>query len=154
MTLPASGAISTADIRTEIGGSGAVTIPSTETRALTGVASGPIVLPDDFWGKSSFSASASPTTRTASGAFGDGAITGNTTATPAGGSGSYTYTWSRVSGSTAIVPTEHLLATTAFVIGPQVGPAVVNTVFKCTVTDAVSAATADTNTVSVTITLT
>jgi hypothetical protein len=51
MTLPASGAISTAQIRAEIGGSGAVTIPSSEVRTLTGVASGAIVLPTDFHGK-------------------------------------------------------------------------------------------------------
>ena len=54
MTLPASGSISTAQIRTELGGSGAVVIPSSEVRTLTGVSSGPIILPNDFWGKSSF----------------------------------------------------------------------------------------------------
>lgn len=52
MTLPASGSISSAQIRAEIGGSGPVTIPSAEVRTLTGVASGPIVLPNNFWGKS------------------------------------------------------------------------------------------------------
>lgn len=52
MTLPLSGSISTAQIRAEIGGSGAVTIPSTEVRTLTGVSTGPITLPNDFWGKS------------------------------------------------------------------------------------------------------
>jgi hypothetical protein len=50
MALPGSGAISTAQIRAEIGGSGSIVIPSAEVRTLTGVGSGPIVLPDDFWG--------------------------------------------------------------------------------------------------------
>ena len=54
MTLPASGPITAAQIRTELGlAPGATfTIPSAEIRALTGVASGPIVWPNDFWGKS------------------------------------------------------------------------------------------------------
>lgn len=55
MALPGSGPISTAAIRTEIGGSGAVSIPSSEVRTLTGVASGPVALPGDFYGKSSAS---------------------------------------------------------------------------------------------------
>lgn len=52
MTLPASGEISTAQVRAEIGGSGDIVIPSAEVRTLTGVASGPVVLPTDFYGKS------------------------------------------------------------------------------------------------------
>lgn len=39
-------------IRAELGGSGAVTFPDSTTRTLTGVASGPIVLPTNFHGKS------------------------------------------------------------------------------------------------------
>lgn len=61
MALPGSGSISTTQIRTEIGGSGSVVIPSAEVRTLTGVASGPIVLPNDFWGKSSLSPAPSGT---------------------------------------------------------------------------------------------
>ncbi|WP_353644235.1 hypothetical protein [Mesorhizobium sp. WSM2239] len=54
MTLQSSGPMSFADIRAELGmAPGApLTIPSPETRALTGVASGPIVIPTDFYGKS------------------------------------------------------------------------------------------------------
>jgi hypothetical protein len=51
MALPSSGPISSADIAAEMGVS-TVTIPDANTRLLTGIASGPIVLPDDFWGKS------------------------------------------------------------------------------------------------------
>lgn len=53
MALPGSGTITFAQIRAEIGGSGAIVIPSAEVRTLTGVASGPIVCPTDFYGKSS-----------------------------------------------------------------------------------------------------
>lgn len=53
MTLPASGTITAAQIREELGLSAGAsfTIP-TDVRTLTGVASGPIVWPNDFWGKS------------------------------------------------------------------------------------------------------
>lgn len=72
MTLPASGPITFAQIRAEIGGSGPIVLPSTETRTLSGVASGPIVCPNDFWGKSSLSPAPSGTTllsKTSSGAW-------------------------------------------------------------------------------------
>ena len=72
MTLPASGPITFAQIRAEIGGSGPIVLPSTETRTLSGVASGPIVCPNDFWGKSSLSPAPSGTTllsQTSSGAW-------------------------------------------------------------------------------------
>lgn len=50
MTLPASGAISTAQIRAEIGGSGPVTFPSSETNTLCGGTS--TTLPTNYHGKS------------------------------------------------------------------------------------------------------
>lgn len=52
MTLPASGSISTAQIRAELGGGGGVTFPNAETRALTGIPAGSIVLPNSFHGRS------------------------------------------------------------------------------------------------------
>lgn len=54
MTLPASGSISTQQIADELGVVGNVVIP-TDVRDLTGVASGSVVLPNDFWGKSNVS---------------------------------------------------------------------------------------------------
>lgn len=72
MTLPASGSITTTQVRTEIGGAGAIVIPSAEVRTLTGVAAGSVVLPTDFYGKSSLSPAPSGTTllnKTTSGAW-------------------------------------------------------------------------------------
>jgi hypothetical protein len=46
-------------VNVELGNSptATITMPSTATRTLTGVASGPIVLPNDYWGKSSIAIS-------------------------------------------------------------------------------------------------
>lgn len=87
MTLPSSGSISTTQIRTEIGGSGSVVIPSAEVRTLTGVASGSVVLPNDFYGKSSLSPAPSGTVLYDSG----------------GGTGGWSYTHSSYAGQTITV---------------------------------------------------
>lgn len=55
MTLPASGSISIADIATELGVSLPIGLTDSNVRALAGVPSGNIVLPNDFWGKSNLS---------------------------------------------------------------------------------------------------
>lgn len=86
MTLPSSGAITFAQIRAEIGGSGPIVLPSTETRTLSGVVSGPIVCPTDFYGKSSLSPAASGTT-----------LLSQTTA------GAWTYTHSAYAGQSVTV---------------------------------------------------
>lgn len=52
MTLPASGSISIADIATELGVGLPLSLTASNVRALAGVPSGNIVLPNDFWGKS------------------------------------------------------------------------------------------------------
>ena len=52
MTLPASGSISIQDIATELGVSLPLDINAANVRTLAGVASGNIVMPNDFWGKS------------------------------------------------------------------------------------------------------
>lgn len=65
MTLASSGLISLGgstsgrSVNLELGNSATATIvdPSTAIRSLTGVASGPVVLPNDFWGKSAFTPS-------------------------------------------------------------------------------------------------
>lgn len=52
MTLQSSGSMSFTQIATELGTSLPLTIPSAATRTLSGVASGPIDIPGDFYGKS------------------------------------------------------------------------------------------------------
>lgn len=69
--------------------------------------------------------------------------------TAQGGGPPYTYTWSRVSGSTAIFPENSTSASTLFyayfsALGTKAA------VYKCTVLDAL-AATVDTNTVTITL---
>lgn len=67
MALPSSGAISTSQIQAEIGDTGSITIPDANTRTLTGKSTGPLVIPNDFWGKSwSSSVTASISARTVS----------------------------------------------------------------------------------------
>jgi len=70
MTLAASGYISLGgtdanrSVNVELGNSATATLtmPSTSIRTLTGVASGPVVLPNDFWGKSNIVVSLSALT--------------------------------------------------------------------------------------------
>lgn len=54
MTLPSSGPINFSDVNIELGNSSTSTlvIPSSKVRTLTGVSSGPIVMPTDFYNKS------------------------------------------------------------------------------------------------------
>lgn len=51
MTLPSSGPITIEQILVEIGEGYPVTIPNANWRTLSGVPSGPLVIPDHFWGK-------------------------------------------------------------------------------------------------------
>lgn len=79
-------------------------------------------------------ASLSPSTRS---------ITSNTaTAVASGGTGSYTFAWARISGSAAITATSPSAASTTF--SATVGvDASVSAVFRVTVSDGISSATAD-----------
>lgn len=52
MTLPSSGPLSIGQILAEIGDSYPVTIPNANWRTLAGKPTGPLVIPNDFWGKS------------------------------------------------------------------------------------------------------
>ena len=135
MTLPASGAISTAAVRAELGGSGPVTIPSAEVRTLTGVASGPVTLPGNFYGKSgggSYAATASPSGVSKSGA---GAITTpSVTCSVSGGVGPFTYAWAKVSGDDGITINSPTSASTSFSGDPSSG-ASISATYQCTVTD-------------------
>lgn len=53
MALPSSGSISLDDIKAELGITGELELTDSRVRALTGIGSGSITLPNDFWGKSS-----------------------------------------------------------------------------------------------------
>lgn len=101
MTLPASGPISTTQIAAEIGISPPIDITGAQCRTLTGVASGPVVLPGNFYGKSWFAADYTIGTQTQASAGGTALVRRRTlTAVLTGGSGSYTYAWSFPSGAT------------------------------------------------------
>lgn len=73
------------------------------------------------------------------------------TATPTGGTAPYTYLWTQVSGTAGIDPNTPTLAETQFTDSACSGLS--EGVFKCTVTDN-NGATADTNTVAVSLTWT
>lgn len=101
MALPSSGSISIDDIKTELGITGALDLTDSRVRTLAGVASGSITLPNDFWGKSNFSAYAAPAVIFASGISRNGKpalASGSTTvhATPVDG---VTYSWTHQNDS-------------------------------------------------------
>lgn len=91
----------------------------------------------------SFDANASPgsISRTASTTGGPRTVTtGNVVVTPSGGSGTYSFTWSRISGDAAITATVPSGPVTAF--SATIGPSIeVEATFACLVTDTVSGAT-------------
>lgn len=99
---------------------------------------------------SAFSVSASP--NSVSGfRSGPGVVTsGNTTATPNGGSGSYTYAWRRVSGDSAITAALSTSSTTSFQATLSAGQGR-TAEFVCDVTDTGLGVTETTNSVSVTL---
>lgn len=67
------------------------------------------------------------------------------TVTPAGGTGPYTYAWTRLSGASSISPTAPTAATTTFSANVPRDTTVTAT-FRCTVTDSLAAtATVDVN---------
>ena len=57
MALPTSGSISINDIKAELGISGELELTDSRVRALAGIGSGSITLPNDLWGKSARSIS-------------------------------------------------------------------------------------------------
>lgn len=137
MTLPASpNAISMDQIAAELGKPGQyITLNDADVCALAGKAVGSqIYLPNDFWGKSAMSASASPTTVTS---YNSSTTTGNqstnsTTCTVTGGSG-HTYLWEKVSGHASVTILSPTSATTAFNSGTM-SPGLRSAVFRCKVT--------------------
>lgn len=152
MALPASGPISLAQVRTELGLSGPISLGQSQVRSLAGVASGPISL-SNLHGKSA--ALPSLTVNKSSNASGSdetsspgGATTVNTntvTCTASGGSGSYTYAWTYVSGEAATVLSPSSNAT--YFRRVKSAPLIDGTAnnysgtYRCTATDTVTGAT-------------
>lgn len=75
-------------------------------------------------------------------------VSNTVTTTPSGGTGPYTYAWTRVSGSASIQATAPTAATSAFLAGLYDGTTKTAT-FRCTVTDSLAA----TATIDVPVTL-
>lgn len=99
------------------------------------------------------SASRTPATLTKTGIYVSGTLTLTTTAcvaSPSGGVATYTYLWTRVSGSSSINITSATSASTTFSSAFTGGGQLRSAVFKCTIQDS-AGQTADTATVSVTI---
>ena len=98
-------------------------------------------------GPGSLSASASPSLLNKMFSGGGSQTTGTTTCTASGGTATYTYAWSRVSGDTTITATASTSATTAFNMSSAEEA---SAIWKCTVTDSASPqVTADSNNVTV-----
>lgn len=132
MALPASGALTFAQVRTELGGSGAVVVPSTEVRSLTGVASGPIVFPADFYNKSLVKPSSSPSAVSESGA---GLLTRTLTLSATGGTSPYTWNCTWQSGGTGITLVNGNTASPQLSSNPLPAESRTGTL-RCTATDA------------------
>lgn len=98
---------------------------------------------DTGWGGGGGGLSATVSPGTAEG-FGTGeepaelVISNSVTVTPTGGTGPYTYAWTRLSGSSSIYATSPTAATTTFHATIYIGPSRTAT-FRCTVTDSLSA---------------
>lgn len=100
-----------------------------------------------FEGKSNLTVTASPTA--VSGSAGNTTAGSNVTVTtnantitPVGGSGSYTYAWTLVSGAAATLHGAYYWKRGMTVPSVAVGTVTVSGVYRCTVTDTVSGATA------------
>lgn len=133
MTLPSSGSISIAQIATELGVSLPLDLNSTIVRGLAGVPTGNVVMPTDFYGKSTLSAYINESSFSGSGTdFGSGATayTGTATLTVTGSSGTITYQWYVTGGAGIESPTS---ATTRLVLSGSAPLSISGTVW-CVVT--------------------
>jgi hypothetical protein len=99
MTLPSSGTITMAMVATEIGISLPLEMTDSRIRTLTGKASGSIVMPTDFYGKSwftvDFTVGAEQDVTSGSPVSGNRRIYRLLSSSIVGGSGSYTYAWAQ-----------------------------------------------------------
>lgn len=109
MALNSSGPISLGgstagqSINLELGKSATaqISLNDTDVRALAGVPSGAIIVPTNFYGKSSMSVSATDVSGSAAAFASSGPVSSNNTSTTVtGGTAPFTFSWTRVSGST------------------------------------------------------
>jgi hypothetical protein len=79
-----------------------VSLNDTNVRSLAGVPSGAIIMPTNFYGKSTMSVSANSVSGSASGFASSGfvATSGTPNTTVTGGTSPFTFSWVRISGST------------------------------------------------------
>jgi hypothetical protein len=102
MTLPASGAITIAQVAAELGISATgLNLNDSRVRTLAGVPSGAISL-NNLHGKTqgAVMSVAAPNVQVFKAGTGTGTVSGSSTATPTGGTGPYSYSWA-VSGVTS-----------------------------------------------------
>lgn len=158
MTLPSSGPLTLADIQGEFGGSNPISlseyyaggglVPSGTTGTYGAVPSSGAISIQNFYGTSNavpLSISISPSSlynsRTGSGSLTSSPATG----TASGGTGPYTYAWTYVSGNSYTINSPSS-ATTTFTTSLTAGQ-LKSGVYRCTVTDSLSATASATITV-------
>ena len=159
MTLPASGPLSLADIQTEFGGSnpislseyyaGGLYVPAGTTGTYGAVPSSGAISIRNFYGTSAATALAMTVTPSviANIRLGAGSLTSDpATGNASGGAGGYTYAWTYVSGDVFTINTPSSSVTT-FTTSFGLGGIFKSGVYRCTVTDSLSATASDTVTV-------
>lgn len=158
MTLPSSGPLTLADIQGEFGGSNPISlseyyaggglVPSGTTGTYGAVPSSGAISIQNFYGTSNaapLSVSISPSSLYNS-RTGNGSLTSSpATGTGSGGTGPYTYAWTYVSGNSYTINSPSS-ATTTFTTSLTAGQ-LKSGVYRCTVTDSLSATASATITV-------
>lgn len=132
MTLPATGSISMSQVATELGISQTgLSLNDARVRALAGVLSGPISF-SNLRGKTKLSVTANSVYATNNTGI-TGPISGNSAATPVGGTAPYTYSWVFVSGTSFTLENS---ATATATFSRTVSPGDVwSAIYRVTVTD-------------------
>lgn len=159
MPIPTTGPISFSAIQVELGGSNPINL--SEYRGFGSAPNSGALSVSQLRGASGVSSIivTGPTPNTLSGSgqsedeFGQISLivtNSSTQVTASGGTGGFSYTWSRVSGSTSIEPTAPNSASTFFIASAQAGT--YQAVFRCQVTDS-SSTSAFSGNVTITITI-
>lgn len=156
MTLAASGPIgigtgtANRDIKVEFGIANGTSFPAAYYGKGGAPASGPLSFADFYGRTNGFTVNAAPSSLSGGTSTPTANTSGSSTATPSGGSGSFTYSWVQVSGDAIFAVTPSAASTifrgTGMVQGENRDAA-----FKCTVTDTVSTIVVDSNLVNVTL---
>lgn len=150
MTLPSSGPLTLADIQGEFGGSNPISlseyyaggglVPSGTTGTYGAVPSSGTISIQNFYGTSNaapLSISISPSSLYDSRTGGGSLTSSPATGTGSGGTGPYTYAWTYVSGNSFTINSPSS-ATTTFTTSLIAGQ-LKSGVYRCTVTDSLSA---------------